>query len=171
VKRALLLVLLGGCATTTTRPWVDDDKLRYDPSRYVDDAAVVLYRSDKTALELQGSESFTRRERHEVTVVRGEAGFWLAEVAVPYRAQDRLLGFRARLIQPDGTRREFDAKNFLSDVSAKGERKFNAHFFRFPEVKVGSVLEYCGWSKGTASGTPTSRKRSANTRCSSTSSS
>jgi hypothetical protein len=139
---ALLLLLVSGCATTATRPWVDDDKLRYDPSRYVDDAAVVLYRSDKTALELQGSESFTRRERHEVTVVRGEAGFWLAEVSVPYRAQDRLLGFQARLIQPDGTRREFDAKNFLSDVSAKGERTVNAHFFRFPEVKVGSVLEY-----------------------------
>jgi hypothetical protein len=145
VKRALpllLAVLACGCATTATRPWVDDALLQYDPTKYADDAAVILYRADKTTLELEGSESLTRRERHEVIAVRGEAGFWMAEVKVPYRAQDTLAGFRARLVQPDGSKQEFDAKSFLSDVSASGERQVNAAFFRFPDVRVGSILEY-----------------------------
>ncbi|MFT3711684.1 MAG: DUF3857 domain-containing protein [Archangium sp.] len=142
MKRALVCLLLTGCATTATRDWVDDATLQFDPTKYSDDAAVILYRSDKTTLQLEGSESLTRRERHEVIAVRGEAGFWMAEVKVPYRAQDTLAGFRARLVQPDGSKQEFDAKNFLSDVSARGERQVNAAFFRFPGVKVGSILEY-----------------------------
>jgi hypothetical protein len=103
---------------------------------------VVLYRAEKTKLELNGSESLTRRERHEATVIRGEAGFWLAEVEVVFGATETLTGFRARITQPDGSRQEFDAKSFLSDVSGKGERSVNAHFFRFPDVRVGSILEY-----------------------------
>lgn len=145
--RLMLLppLLLLGCATAPRPKWVDDAQLQYDATKYPDDAAVVLYRAEKTALVEDGNNSFTRRERHEVTVVRGEAGFWLAEVKVPWRATEKLLGFHARLVQPDGSRREFDAKDFLSDVSSKGERSANAHFFRFPDVRVGSVLEYW-WS-------------------------
>lgn len=144
MKRTLLLMLasLSGCATVASRPWVDDALLKYDASKYPDDAAVVLSRSEKTQLDVTNGERITRLERHEVTAVLGEAGFWLAEVAVPFRAKDKLTGFRARLVQPDGTRREFDAKDFLSDVSAKGDRGVNVHFFRFPDVRVGSVLEY-----------------------------
>ncbi|MFO0593684.1 MAG: DUF3857 domain-containing protein [Myxococcaceae bacterium] len=138
----LLALLACGCATTVERAWVTDAQLAYEPERYPDDAAVILYRGDKTTLEVNGSASTSRVERHEVIAVRGENGFWLAEVKVPYRAQDTLAGFRARLVQPDGTRKEFDAKSFLSDVSGKGERTLNAHYFRFPEVKVGSILEY-----------------------------
>lgn len=139
---SLLAVLGSGCATTASRAWVDDAKLKFDPAKYPDDAAVILYRKDKTTLEEDGSEAVTRHEKHEVIAVRGEAGFWLAEVTVPHRAQDKVTGFRARLIQPDGSTQEFEARDFLSDVSASGERQFNAYFFRFPNVRVGSILEY-----------------------------
>lgn len=139
---ALCTLMLTGCATTASRAWVDDAKLKFDATKYPDDAAVILYRKDKTTLEEDGSEAITRHEKHEVIAVRGEAGFWLAEVMVPHRAQDKVTGFRARLIQPDGSTQEFEARDFLSDVSAKGERQLNAYFFRFPGVRVGSILEY-----------------------------
>ncbi len=138
----LLAVAATACATAPKPQWVDDARLQWDATRHPDDAAVVLYRADRTALLEDGANALTRRMRHEVIAVQGEGAFWLAEVKVPFRAVDKLIEFSARLVQPDGSRQEFDARGFLGTTAGKGERDANASFFRFPNVKVGSVLEY-----------------------------
>lgn len=138
----LVTLALAGCATTFKPRWVDDARLAWDAAKYPDDAAVVLFRADRTQLLEDGSNAVTRRTRHEVIAVQGEGAFWLAEVKVPFRAVDTLLEFSARLVQPDGSRQEFDARGFLGTKAGRGERDANASVFRFPNVKVGSVLEY-----------------------------
>lgn len=137
---ALLLTL--GCATAPKPRWADDAQLKWDASRYPDDAAVVLYRADRTHLKEDGANASTLRSRHEVIAIQGEQAFRLAEVRVGYRAVDKLVEFSARIIQPDGSTQEFDARNFLGSASGRGEQDGNAAVFRFPNVKVGSVLEY-----------------------------
>jgi hypothetical protein len=139
---ALLSLLASGCATTgLSARFVGPEVLAYDKAKYPDDAAVVLYRADKTRLDTSG-EDFTHVLRHAVVAVQGEGGLDLAEVRVPFGSTEKLVDFIARVIQPDGSTVELDAKSLLSDTNGEGERDSNAHFFRFPDVRVGSVLEY-----------------------------
>lgn len=136
-----VVVLGAGCtAGGLSARFVTPDVLAWDKAKYADDAAVVLYRADKTRLD--NREDTTRFMRHEVFAIQGEGGFDLAEVRVPFRSNYSLVEFVARVVQPDGSEQRFDAKHLLSDVNGKGERDVNAHFFRFPDVRVGSVLEY-----------------------------
>jgi hypothetical protein len=138
-----LLVLCSACATVGPRAaFVSDEALKFDPARYPDDAAVVLFRADSTEMITRTNGNLTRNKRHEVTAVLGEGGFELAEVRIPLRGSSTLASFSARVVQPDGTQQTFDGAQLLSDSSGQGERDLNAKFFRFPEVKVGSVLEY-----------------------------
>lgn len=138
-----LLLLASGCATSGgAGTFVSAATLKFDATRYPDDAAVVLYRADHTELIEDGSEDSTRNLRHEVIAVLGEGGFDLAEVRVPLWQKWKLLHFSARVVQPDGTQQTFDGSQMLTDSGGKGELDGNAKFFRFPEVRVGSVLEY-----------------------------
>lgn len=138
---ALLLLVLTGCANTRAARFADDAVLRFDRSRYVDDAAVVLLREDRTNL-VTGSGTQTLYARHEVIAILGEGGRWLGQVKVPFRANWRFDHFAARIVRPDGTREEFTDTALLSDTSGKGEQDSNARFFTFPNVTVGSVIEY-----------------------------
>ena len=142
--RALLavLVLASGCAGVKRVAFVPDAALKFDLARYPDDAAVVLFRADNTELFVEDNGNVTRNTRHEVTAVLGEGGFDLAEVRIPLWGKGTLSAFNARVVQPDGTQQLFDGTQLLSDTSGKGERDLNAKFFRFPDVRVGSVLEY-----------------------------
>jgi hypothetical protein len=133
--------LLGAACATPGPRFVSAARLEFDASKYPDDAAVVLHRADKTEL-VTANDWYTRYERHVVSAVLGEGGFDLAEVRVPLRSTWKLLRFDARVVQPDGTEQRFDAAQLLSDSSGKGEHDLNAKFFRFPDVRVGSVLEY-----------------------------
>ncbi len=142
MRTLLLLAVLGaGCATTGKANFVEDELIKFDATRYPDDAAVVLFRSDSTEL-MAKSVDLTRSTRHEVTAVLGEGGFELAEVKIPLWGKCTLTSFSARVVQPDGTQQIFDGTQLLSDGSGQGERDLNAKFFRFPDVRVGSVLEY-----------------------------
>jgi Domain of Unknown Function with PDB structure (DUF3857) len=142
--RALaLLFLLTGCATGGLHTqFVADEKLKFDASKYPDDAAVVLYRSDKTELVEDGSDAYVHNLRHEVIAVQSEGGFDVAEVRVPFLKAWKLVDFRARVVQPDGSQKLFDGSQMLTDAGGKGETDVNAKFFRFPDVRIGSVLEY-----------------------------
>ncbi|MDP2273152.1 MAG: DUF3857 domain-containing protein [Archangium sp.] len=143
MRTILLLAVLGaGCATTGKAKFLTDDQLKFDATRYPDDAAVVLFRSDSTELMAGSGSDLTRSTRHEVTAVLGEGGFELAEVKIPLWGSSTLTAFNARVVQPDGTQQLFDGAQLLSDSSGQGERDLNAKFFRFPDVRVGSVLEY-----------------------------
>lgn len=139
---AAALVLATGCATTRPPAFISKDRLAFDASKYPDDAAIVLHREDRTELVDDGSEAWTRNLRHEVFAIQGEGGFWLAEVKVPMWSKSKLRHFTARVVQPDGTEQTFDGSAMLTDSNGKGESDLNAKFFRFPDVRVGSVLEY-----------------------------
>lgn len=139
----LCLCLLGvGCAPLKRLDFVPKDQLAFDAKKYPDDAALVLYRADRTELVDEGSESFTRSLRHQVFAVLGEGGFSLAEVRVPFPKTWKLLHFNARLVQPDGSEQHFDGASMLTDSGGKKDQDRDAKFFRFPDVRVGSVLEY-----------------------------
>lgn len=144
MRRAVLwLVVLSGCATPGLRAqFVADEKLTWDRAKYADDEAVVLYRADTTELVNDGSNTYTHARRHEVVAVQSEGGFDLAEIRVPFQKNWKLVDFKARVVQPDGTRREFDDRELLTDRGGKGDTDVNAKFFRFPDVRLGSVLEY-----------------------------
>ncbi len=139
----LVLLLASGCATTGGLvDFVPASTLKFDAAKYPDDAALVLYRADRTELAEDGSEAFTRMVRHEAIAVLGEGGFDLAEVRVPLWQKSTLRRFTARVVQPDGSQQTFDGAQLLTDSGGKGEFDSNAKFFRFPDVRVGSVLEY-----------------------------
>lgn len=136
-----LLVLTSGCAAVKPS-FVPDEKLKFDAARYPDDAAVVLFRADNTEVMVRTSGNLTRNTRREVTAVLGEGGFDVAEVRIPLWGTTQLVEFLARVVQPDGTQQTFDGAQLVTDTSGKGERDLNAKFFRFPDVRVGSILEY-----------------------------
>ena len=143
MKRLALILMLGsGCASTGGLAFVPAATLKFDRASYPDDAALVLFRADRTELAEDGSESSTRKIRHQVIAVLGEGGFDLAEVRVALWQKSKLVQFKARVIQPDGTQQTFDGTQLLADSGGKGEFDSNAKFFRFPDVRVGSVLEY-----------------------------
>lgn len=139
----LMLVLASGCATTSqlNAEWLTPDQLAWDASKYPDDAAVVLYRADRYLLETAGND-FSEVLRHVVVAIQREGGFDLAEVKIPFNTQQELLVLKARVIQPDGSVKEVSARDVLVDTNGKGERDTQAKFFRFPDVRIGSVLEY-----------------------------
>ena len=147
--RTLALVtvaaLASGCATGRTIELLSAAKLQFDASQYPDDPAVVLFRSDRTELYASATDPWTEYERHEAIAVLTEAAFELAEVRVPVWPKSELRHFHARVVQPDGTEQTWDGARLLGESSAKGERDINMRFFRFPDVRVGSVLEY-SWS-------------------------
>ena len=142
--RALVLgaLLAAGCATTGKADFLSAKALEFDRSKYPDDAALVLYRSDHTELIEEGSEDYTHNARHEVIAILGEGGFDLAEVRIPLWQKWTLKHFNARVVQPDGTQQTFDGAQMLTDTGGKGDYDASAKFFRFPDVRVGSVLEY-----------------------------
>jgi hypothetical protein len=144
MRTALLVLVLSGCATQHAAHFVDDATLKFDASRYADDAAVVLLREDRTQL-VSGNIDHTKFSRHEVIAVLGEGGRWLGQVKIPFNSKATFADFSARIIRPDGTKEVFTDTALLSDTSGKGERDSNARFFTFPNVSVGCILEY-DWS-------------------------
>lgn len=145
MKTAVIVlgVCLGaGCATTTSHStdWLSADRLSWDKDRYGEAAAVVLFRADRTRLDGLGGSSEVLH--HEAIGILKEGGFDLAEVRVPFSTEQELVVLKARVIQPDGSVREVLAREVLVDTNGKGERDTQAKFFRFPDVRLGSVLEY-----------------------------
>lgn len=146
MKLVMLLLAgaaLSGCTASAKlgTGWLSKDELAFDATKYPDDAAVVLYRADKWLLEA-GQVRSSEVLRHQAVAVLREGGFSLAEVKIPFRANQELLELKARVIKPDGTVRELDARDMLSDTNGKGEQDLQAKFFRFPDVTIGSILEY-----------------------------
>lgn len=139
----LVLVLVSGCATTSqlSADWLPPEQLVFDAAKYPDDAAVVLYRADRFLLETAGAH-FSEQLRHVAVVIQREGGFDLAEVKIPFGTQQEMVVLKARVVQPDGTSKEISARDVLVDTNGKGERDTQAKFFRFPDVRIGSVLEY-----------------------------
>jgi hypothetical protein len=143
MRAALVVLALCGCSTASSLStgFLDRDTLKVDPVRFPDAAAVILYRSDKYLMQV-ASNDWTEQQRHVAIAVLKEGGFDLAEVRIPFGNRQELVSLTGRVIQPDGRVVEISPKDVLSDTNGKGERDTQARFFRFPDVRVGSVLEY-----------------------------
>ncbi len=141
--RWLLVALVASSCASSSRlkvAFLAKEQLAFDKEKYQDDAAVVLHRADRTLL--QTNPGATELMRHAAIAILKEGGFDLADVKIPFSARQELVTLIARVVQPDGSVREVEARDILSDTNAKGERDTKAKFFRFPDVQVGSVLEY-----------------------------
>lgn len=145
MRATLLLLLCGACITdrTISRQWLPDDRLAFDAAKYPGARAVVLYRGDFVLMQFVNKQvPRTQVGRHEAVALLSEGAFGLAEVKVPFGADDRLIELQARIRDPDGRTEEVDARSILSDTSGEGERDVNAKFLRIPNVRVGSIIEY-----------------------------
>lgn len=139
------LLFAQGCATTSALDtgFLSREALAYDTAKYPDDPAVILYRADKLLLDTgQNQNSSSEVLRHQALAVLNEAGFDFAEVRIPFRNTQELVVLKARVLQPDGSVRELNPADLLSDTNGKGEQDVQARFFRFPDVRIGSILEY-----------------------------
>ena len=137
--RALLLVVLAGCGTVPLQ-FIPDAELRPDLRQFSDAPAVVLFRSEHFDLDADGRESWTDIVTHEVTAVQTEGGFDAADVRLFGWGDSKLTDFRARIVQPDGTYQTFTRADVRADPG-RGENALSGWTFRFPNVRVGSVLE------------------------------
>jgi hypothetical protein len=148
-----LLCLFAGCDSGcfTGLPWNwrpirpgEVESLRKGP--YANAPAVVMSRKQRILLYLQPRETpFYQVQIHDVVAILNEAGFKYATVRIPYSPRTKIVTLQARTISPDGEITEVDANRMIEteeklDPEEGGERKY--HLFRFPEVKVGSLLEF-----------------------------
>ncbi|MGV3623909.1 MAG: DUF3857 domain-containing protein [Archangium sp.] len=139
--RPLLCLLVALSACTASRRAVElTNRFTYDPRDYPNDAAVVLHRSDRTQMFLEGSDAYTRSSRREVVAVLSEGGLDRAEVRIPFDGDSTLYSFTARIYRPDGTSQVLGEEALLAD-DGNGEHDGNARYFRFPNATVGSVLD------------------------------
>jgi hypothetical protein len=134
---------LVSCANVGLRAeYLPLETLRYDAQKYSEAEAVVLYRADKKYLSNDNNERFTHTLHHEAVAVLKDSGKDVAEVSIPFWANSKVVALIARIIQPDGTVRELTNDLFLSENNGKGTNSINGRYFRFPDVRVGSILEY-----------------------------
>jgi len=99
-------------------------------------AAVYLYREDVTD-QLKSTRSFYERIK-----VLTEKGKEMATVTMPYISGAEKVDIQGRTIHPDGTIIPLtDKPADLTDVTTRGIRS-SALVFSFPNVEVGSILEF-----------------------------
>ena len=72
-----------------------------------------------------------------------EEGRDRANVQIAYeRSRETISGIEARTIRPDGTIVKFDGKIYDSTIVKAHDAKLMAKTFTFPDVQVGSIIEY-----------------------------
>jgi hypothetical protein len=138
VKKLAALALLAACASQRPR-WADP--ALPPPDRFPDAPAVALYRHRELVLLSEGSGPSTQQRFHEVVLVRAEKGIDLAEVRIPVLPGESLEELRARIRGPDGAAREVPRSAMLELPVEVGGEAGGFRVFRFPDVRVGSVLE------------------------------
>lgn len=149
MKKILGLLLVSvGCTPSLTARWAPLDELKAPSRSDYPNADAVHLLSERQYLMVsrwRGGDSYTQLLRHEVIAVLSEEGFGVADVRVPYPNKAEFESFEARTIAPDGTVTEVDPSRIYDDDLVKSEEEGSnskARVFSFPEVKVGSVLEY-----------------------------
>ena len=123
--------------------WLPVEALDPAGRDHPDSPAVVLERTAHYRLFRGPRGEIGQVRVHEVKLVQSEAGLDLADVQIRIPPEARLLELRARARLPDGTIAEVDESQML-EQTATGEQAQaeSLRIFRFPDVRVGSVLEY-----------------------------
>jgi hypothetical protein len=144
-----LFALLAAAGCVPRLGWQNWSALpeRVDPALHPGAAAAMLDVDVEWLLYLAPTGvPFAQHRRHEVVQILGEPGLRYADVRIPLYNNGRLKLVRARAIGPDGAVQEVAAESLLGDeAGASAERDFDTvrfKSFRFPDVRVGSVLEY-----------------------------
>ncbi len=86
---------------------------------------------------------------HRIKVL-AESGRKYANVQIAVPLQYTVTGIQARTVHPDGKIAEFTGKPYERILSTWRDERFIARTFTFPEVTVGSILEYkyqLSWEK------------------------
>jgi len=101
--------------------------------------AIILYRQvDRDDNTHTGHED----DYYRIKILT-EAGRKYADIEIPFMKENyNVVGVHARTIHPDGSIRDFDGQIFDKVIEKTRGRKFLAKTFTFPDVQVGSVLEY-----------------------------
>ena len=105
-------------------------------------AAIVLCDFGRIAVEEISNEYKCRFYRHRRIKILKESGFSHGDVFLPYYSynkNEQLGRLKANIFAPDGTMTSLGKKDFYKE---KLSDKYTAIKFAFPNVQVGSVIEY-----------------------------
>jgi hypothetical protein len=139
----LASLVLVSCSAALTPRWVDASTLKKADTAFPDAPAVDLYRADRILLYAGRGGSYTQVQHHEAIQVRTEAGKEFADVRVYFGSMGELKDLRGRKTDPDGTTTEIPKEQMLEQPAVADENKgVSIRVFQFPDVKLGSVLEY-----------------------------
>jgi hypothetical protein len=135
----IYLVVASPCAAQSAEPWLPvtpEDLAVKDVPGNKGAPAIRLYysyfRNDDKKFEL----------RYQRIKILNEAGKSYADVEIPLDQKDSLKELKARTIHPDGSIIEFTGKPFEKTLLEGRGVKYLAETFAFPDVTVGSIVEY-----------------------------
>lgn len=139
-RLAGLLVCVLAIGAAHAEDWlpVSDEELRMTSEPKAPKApAIFLYR------QVDRNDTVPSEEIYERIKVLTDEGRKYADVEISYfKDSESIRSLEARLIDPDGTVVEFDGTVYDKPIVRSREYKMMAKTFTFPNVKVGSIIEY-----------------------------
>lgn len=105
-------------------------------------AALVLADIGYFTYDLRAPDQLTELNVHRRIKILKRSGFSEGDIEIPYYSKDRyqdIVQLKAQIINPDGSKRNIEKKDFFEEKTAEG---YTTKKFTFPEVQIGSVIEY-----------------------------
>jgi hypothetical protein len=142
----LLLLALSGVATGRAafagigfQP-VSEDELKMTSEPQAPGApAVILYRQ----LDRDDNSKTSHEDEYFRIKILTEEGRKQADIEIPFlKGEQNVIQVKARTIRPDGTIADFDGRVFEKELVRGRNIKYLAKTFTFPDVQVGSIIEY-----------------------------
>jgi hypothetical protein len=132
-----------GCNATLPPNWASDAWLHPAGRPFPAAPAVDLYRADRVLLYPARGGGYSLFQHAEAIEIRTEAGKAFADVRVAFGSSGELTDLRARRVDPDGTVTVIPRERMLEQkAEAEKNTATSLRVFRFPDVRVGSILEY-----------------------------
>lgn len=148
ISSVLFFALCGttvSCAASLGWQWQEPQFVKApDASKYEGEAAVYLLREQRVLMYQEyRKDSYTERQAHDVLAILNEKGYRFADVRIVYpNKSSELVAFAARTINDDGTATPLEPEWVFDDEVKAEENGAKVRVFTFPNVKVGSILEY-----------------------------
>lgn len=105
-------------------------------------AALVLAHIGYFTYDLRSPVQLTELNVHRRIKILKRSGFSEGDIEIPYISQDRyqdVAQLKAQIFNPDGSKRSVEKKDFFEEKTTQG---YTTKKFTFPEIQVGSVIEY-----------------------------
>lgn len=105
-------------------------------------AALVLADIGYFTYDLRAPDQLTELNVHRRIKILKRNGFSEGDIEIPYYSKDRyqdIIQLKAQIFNPDGSKRSIEKKDFFEEKTAEG---YTTKKFTFPEIQVGSVIEY-----------------------------